>query len=202
MEQTSKRLAEALNRAEAEIRQLGAEAFKSGDDKGAGQARDIVVAFKGLRAQLNGHHAQPAGTSAPAATKKTKRTKQTKARTRKRRGSTYPIFKVRNGSLIRVGWSKKGKSEYEHKASRETFDRTVAAMAEIAATGSGPFTADQIIERVNDSNNSFPGYQIYVVIGLLRDHGCIEQVGRDGYMIPDDLSNRATHVWKRLSGIR
>jgi len=72
-------------------------------------------------------------------------------------------------------------------------------MAQISTTGPDPFTAEQIIERVNDSDNSFPGYQVYVVIGLLREHGCIEQVGRDGYMIPENLSRGASHVWNQLA---
>lgn len=198
MDRATEQIREALDRAEAEIRDLGAEAFRSGDDNGAGQAREIVLTFKSLRSQLNGRTSHAARASVKGRRRSTRRSKSATHRTRKQGTSKYPRFCVRNESLIRTGWSKKQKSEYEHKASRTTFDRTVAAMAHIATTGPGPFTSEQIIERVNDSENTFPGYQVYVVIGLLREHGCIEQVGRDGYMIPEDVSSRASDVWNTI----
>lgn len=201
MEQAAERIRQALDRAESNIREIGADAFRAGDDAAASQARDVVVTFKALRLQLDG--ATPDATEGAPPTASDRRRYRPRLAGRGSRKSSkqkYPRFEVRNGAILRIGWSKKQKAEYEHRASRDTFDRTVAAMVRIAKTGVGPFTADQIIEGANDSKVSVPSYQVYVVIGLLRDHACVEQVGRDGYMIPEDLSPRARNLWNQLAG--
>lgn len=204
MDRINTRIQQALNRAEAEVRDAGAEAFRTGDDVAAGQARDVVAALKALRLRLNGQAPDALRPQLAAPPRKHARSRAGKKKRRdalKENGkSGYPRYEVRNGSLVRIGWSKKEKSEYQHKAPREIFERTVAAMEKIAQSGSGPFTAEQVIEQTSDTSGAIPGYQAYVVIGLLRDQGCVEQVGREGYMIPEDVSSRAMHVWNELAG--
>jgi hypothetical protein len=198
MEQIQQRIERALEQAESEIREVGAAAFRSGDDRIVGQAQEIVTALKALRANLN-------GSPSPTAPKRERQVrKEGRAKTRrsgKAAKDKFPKYTVRNGSLIRIGWSKKHKSEYEHKAPQAAFDATINAMAELAQTGSGPITAERIIERVNTLAGGTPSYQVYVVIGLLRKQGCVEQVGRDGYMIPSDLLQQGSQIWKQLVGM-
>jgi len=121
---------------------------------------------------------------------------RSKQKTRKRE---YPRFCVREGVLIRIGWSKKGKREYEHKVPKDVFLYAVKAVASAGSTARGPVTAEDIIGRVTDVTGApIPSYQVYVAIGLLKQQGCIEQVGREGYMIPNDVDTRAHALWADL----
>jgi hypothetical protein len=117
----------------------------------------------------------------------------------KTRKGEYPRFCVREGVLRRIGWSKKGKREYEHKVPKDVFASAVKAAASVGATAHGPVTAEEIMERVTDAAGvPVPSYQVYVVIGLLKQKGCIEQVGREGYVIPNDIDTRAHALWADL----
>lgn len=198
MDQTQQRIERALEQAEVEIRNVGADAFRAGDDKLVGQAQEIVGALKALRSNLNGRVV--ASSDAPSPKVKQSRGRLKKRRSTKVAKSEYPKYQVRNGSLVRIGWSKKQKTEYEHKAPKETFDVTISAMAELAKTGKDPIPAERIIDRVNTLAAGTPSYQVYVVIGLLREQGCVEQVGRDGYVIPADLPHQGSQLWERLVG--
>jgi hypothetical protein len=113
--------------------------------------------------------------------------------------TTYPKFEVRNSTLYRIGWSKKKKETYSHKVPRATVFDVVDVMTALVPTAPGPFTAEQIISRVNDySSVSIPSYQAYTVIGFLRARSLIEQVGRDGYRIPEGLTSKVQELWKSL----
>lgn len=54
MAEVQQRIERALEQAESEIREVGAEAFRSGADSNVGQAQEIVTALRALRADLNG----------------------------------------------------------------------------------------------------------------------------------------------------
>lgn len=197
------KIQEALDHAEEEVREAGAQAFRAGDDVAAGKARDVVDGLKALRSRMNGQ--TPANNPPPTVASQPKKTpsragKRKKAKARKGKRGDYPRYEVRNNNLVRVGWSKKDKAEYQHRTPRTIFDRTVKAMNKVAQSGPGPFMAEKIIEKSNDKEGPVPSYQAYVVIGLLRDRKCVEQVGREGYVIPEDVSARAMRVWEQLEG--
>jgi hypothetical protein len=98
---------------------------------------------------------------------------------------------------VRIGWSKKEKKEYIHKAPKTVFDLTISAMEQIAEASKGPIMAEEIIEHLTKiSTELVPSYQVYLVIGFLREFNCIKQIGREGYEILPDLANNAEVVWK------
>jgi hypothetical protein len=102
--------------------------------------------------------------------------------------------------LIRIGWSKKQRREYTHKTPRSIFDTTIKAMAALAQSGAGPFTAEQLIDQINTMEpEAIPSYQVYGVIGMLRGTNCIKQIGREGYDIPPELVEKANRKWSELS---
>jgi hypothetical protein len=189
---------EILDRAESEIRHAGAEAFRASDDVATGEAREIVSVLKSLRSKLNGS-SQILTASPPAEAKQIDQSKSTRHSSRSSTKSKYPRYSVRNGTLIRVGWSKKKKAEYEHKAPREAFDRTIKALEYFANLGDGPYMAEKIIEYINNSIGPIPSYQAYIVIGLLRDYEYLQQVGREGYIIPTDIPLKASQLWGEVS---
>jgi hypothetical protein len=94
----------------------------------------------------------------------------------------YPSF-VRDGdSLIKIGWSKKDRSEYEHRAPRNALEKIVAAIAKLA-TSKSRFSVEELLSLVNSSSarDEIPTYQTYLCIAWLRQRGLLEQHGRQGY---------------------
>ena len=198
MKDQAEKIIEILTKTESDIQELIIEAAKVGDYRSVDMARSAAVNIKNLRTQIM----NPAS-KAEIKSSKNKTLSKRKALSRKGTRSGYPTFKVKNDTLVRIGWSKKQRREYTHKAPRLVFDKTIKAMDILAQSGAGPFLAENIIEQANSNESqSIPSYQIYVVIGLLKQTNCIKQVGRDGYDIPIDLLEVAEKKWIELSNRR
>ena len=200
MENSKEKIRSILVSTEESVRKVIVKAAENGDYRGVDIARAIAVKIHELQVQLEESSASltVAKEKVTKIGKSPRRTKKSKRR--KGQKSGYPKFEVRNGTLIRIGWSKKQKREYTHKVPRIVFDVTVKAMERLAKSGAGPFMAEEIIERVNElSSEAIPSYQVYVVIGLLRMCGCIKQVGREGYGIPVDVAKPAKDIWDRIT---
>ena len=72
-------------------------------------------------------------------------------------------------------------------------------MTKLANEGTGPFTAEVVIEKLNVSTEDMiPSYQVYVVLAALRSLDAIRQVGREGYDIPMDISEKAKDLWEKM----
>lgn len=108
----------------------------------------------------------------------------------------YPRFETSEKALLRYGWSKKDKAEYNHKVPKEVVEDVLKVMKTLAAGGSGPFMAETIIAAANDGRNEpIPNYQVYAVLSFLRSREDIEQQGRDGYLIEKRFSDDIQHYW-------
>lgn len=200
MENTKEKIKSILINTEESVRKVIVKSAENGDYRGVDTARMIAVKIYELKMQLEESSASPIITK--EAVTKIRKAQRVKKKSKRRKGgkSGYPKFEVRNGTLIRIGWSKKQKGEYTHKVPKVVFDVTVKAMARLAKSGAGPFMAEEIIDRVNElSADAVPSYQVYVVVGLLRKVGCIKQVGREGYGIPVDVAEKAQDVWGKIT---
>ena len=188
MENRENRVAAILDEAERNLREVIAEAAQAGDYHSVDVARGAALEMRRLREHLQG----PPNLQKPQSSD----TSQHFTRKRQNQKSTYPKFEVRNGTLIRVGWSKKKKREYTHKAPKAVFDQTIKAMASLPQMGNGSIMAEQLIERVEStSSEHIPSYQIYTVLGLLRDRDCIQKIGNEGYRWPEQLEDNARKIW-------
>lgn len=129
---------------------------------------------------------------------KSRRTKTASSRISQRLDA-YPRFHVINDNLIKVGWSKKQKAEYEHKCPKSVLESLVSALVSISRKGSR-FSTEDIIPLTDLSDNTeAPTYQVYVALAWLRAIGLIEQHGRQGYSLSDvDLSLRVEDAWMKL----
>jgi len=198
MEDKAEKVVEILTKTESELQEAIVEAAQAGDYRSVDMARNAAVNIKNLRTQI----LNP-GSKVEKGLTKDKPNVKKKSSSRKGKKSHYPKFKVTKDTLIRIGWSKKQRKEYTHKASKFVFDKTVQAMVILAQNGAGPFLAEQIIEQANkNESEAIPSYQVYLVIGLLRNTECIKQVGRDGYDIPTELVEKAGGKWVELSNKR
>ncbi len=183
------------------LRQAIAEAATDGDLDAVDLARNAAGR---LRQMLNGleENEQPtavntAGRSAIAKSATTGKSRQSK---RTKRKNDYPKYRVQGNYLSRIGWSKKERKPYEHKVAKDVFDETVNTMVRLSHDLNGAISADQIIAKVNKSSSvPIPSYQVYVVIGLLRDHKDIRQLGRKGYELPKNFVKLTAARWNELA---
>lgn len=193
MDTTRPKVMNILSEAESQLRQAIADAAARGDYSGVDMARHVAVEVQEIRERLSS--AAPPISSATRAERITAK-RQSEDKVRKGRGGGYPKFVVENDTLTKIGWSKKEKKEYTHRVSRAIFEETLQAMAALSNGKAGPFTAEQIIEKVNKAGGDFtPSYQVYIVIAFLRKARCIRQEGRDGYSIFPELTTRGSRAW-------
>jgi hypothetical protein len=103
--------------------------------------------------------------------------------------------------LVKVGWSKKDRSEYEHRAPRIALGKIVDAIGKLA-TNRSPFSVEEILSLVNSSSarDEIPTYQTYLCIAWLRQRGLLEQHGRQGYSCgsPSSLKQVMDESWDEL----
>jgi hypothetical protein len=192
MESLTKQIATILSRAESELRGLIAEAAKDGDYRGV----DISRSAASRIAQLIEHISSGNNNGLPAESATPGRSGSPSDRIRaKGRKGDYPRFFVRRGVLHKVGWSKRDKKEYAHKIPKDAFDRTIGAIAALAASESTPITSDQIVEQTEHSGTPVPVYQVYLALALLRDRELVKREGRDGYLAISGLKAAAGKLW-------
>jgi hypothetical protein len=124
---------------------------------------------------------------------------KTKQKCKRRNGASngYPKFFRRGEEIIKVGWSKRSKSEYQHKAPQKVISLLTAAIAARATTGSLVAANELIPLRDPSDGEDIPDYQVYVCLAWLRHEALIEQEGRQGYLIsdPSSLEKRADERW-------
>ncbi len=121
-----------------------------------------------------------------------------RAATRKKKTADYPKFIKRGDDLIKTGWSKKGKKEYQHKTAHKAVHAVVAALAKLGAAGA-VFATDNLMAAIEPSDGSpVPEYQVYVALAWLKHTGLIDQHGRQGYSVPRaaTLRQAVDAAWK------
>jgi len=189
------KIVEILTKTESEIQKVIIEAAQASDYRSVDMARNAAVNIKNLRAQIS-------DTTRKVESKSVKAEKRVKRKvvSRKAARTGYPKFQIKKDTLIRIGWSKKQRREYTHKTTRFVFEITIKAMAKLAKSGAGPFTSEQLIDQINSvESETIPSYQVYAVIGILRQANCIKQIGRNGYDIPPEILEKAEQKWSELS---
>ena len=113
----------------------------------------------------------------------------TAAVTKSKRGTTttksgnYPRFRSQDYKLIKTGWSKKNKTEYEHRAPRDAVEKIFGVISQVSKYGS--FDVEAISPPATEGDELIPSYQIYLAIGWLRDSGYLEKCGRNEYAVAD-----------------
>jgi hypothetical protein len=98
-------------------------------------------------------------------------------RTKYSRPAGYPRFERDGDRLVKIGWSKKKKGEYEHRAPRHV------ALALAKAVRSRNDTVEPfVMEAILPVIDQYPSYQVYVALAWLRASGTIRRKGADGYV--------------------
>lgn len=157
-----------LAKCESELRDLLAQAANSGD-------YDAVITLNFWAKAV----ARLRGGGLPSNSKAVKPEPKRKAAS-----PTYPRFERRGDSLVKVGWSKRERAEYEHKAPWTAVAVVADNVQKKGADGrifqiSGLLPCESV-----DGESHVPDYQVYLVIAWWRELGLIEQHGRQGYSLP------------------
>lgn len=201
-------LYDALMRCEAELQRVAAEAVTRGDFATARLGMELAEGVADQRARAGLDTAAPSGTApTPKAGKPAKAAPAPKPRNNKTKtprptsgGKAYPKFAREDDKLIKIGWSKRTKQEYEHKAPRAAVDAFIAHLRQ-HTKADRIFKIDDLLPVPDPANDGdLPAYQVYLVLAWLRDLGTVDKHGRDGYSAkPEALTEKSlAQAWKQL----
>ncbi len=175
-----------LAKCEADLRALVAAAADGGD-------YDAVLRITSWARQLSAMSG--GGTSATAEKRHSiEGTKKANAR------PAYPRFARRGDQLVKFGWSKRKKSEYEHKVSRHAALALARAASNVGNDGL-IFQVNALLPLRDPADGSeIPDYQVYLVIAWWRSASLLDQHGRQGYSIPNagQLPQAVESAWSKL----
>ena len=88
---------------------------------------------------------------------------------------------------MKIGWSKKAKNEYRHKAPREVIDLLLDRLVQVGAPGH-LFTTEDVFPLHGKGDSEVPSYQAYLALAWLKALGLVVQYGRQGYKLPTTTS--------------
>jgi hypothetical protein len=101
-----------------------------------------------------------------------------------RKNEEYPRFERDGDKLIKIGWSKKDRREYEHRVPKEIVLR-VAEILRSAGDSRKTFAMDRLTPFKSSAGLKIPSYQVYLVLAWLRTLGAVQARGKDGYQVMD-----------------
>jgi hypothetical protein len=193
----------ALRDCEAVLRRLVAEAAAEGDYEAVikitGWATSLRHLSAGQPLEVGRSHAQAQPSRSPARrTAVPARSARPRSRAASPPSSVYPRFIRRESELVKIGWSKRSHSEYEHRASRQMVNRTVELLIENAKDDE-LLRIEALLPAMGVHEN-MPIYQVYVVLAWLRAEDLVKQHGRQGYSLVDAraLRTQIEDRWQAL----
>jgi len=120
--------------------------------------------------------------------------------TKKPKKDAYPKFFRDGETLVKVGWSKSEKSEYEHKSPKAVLHALCRALTAVGDRGCR-FTMEKVLPlKDNTDGGTLPDYQCYLCLAWLRQSGLVIQHGRQGYSLPKtgDIQSAIDRSWETL----
>jgi hypothetical protein len=111
----------------------------------------------------------------------------------------FPRFEVDGEKLVKIGWSKRDKRVYEHRAPREVVFLTFRVLASKVRPNS-LFTMEQVLPVTDEAGSEIPSYQAYLAIAWLRSVGVVQRRGKDGYTLANGSleSSKVEQLWKSV----
>lgn len=172
---------EVVRDAEHRIRKLAANAIEAGE-------YELSEALIGLASSLAA--LPPARDTASAAASTSERAYSVEsvapgagrvAPGRTKRGQ-YPRFRKTGEMLVKTGWSRTGRSEYEHRAPIRVLSQLVDRLA-VSGRKARVFTLEELLPLTAEDGIEVPTYQAYLCLAWLRSKDIVLQHGRRGYSI-------------------
>ncbi len=95
----------------------------------------------------------------------------------------YPRFEREGSRLVKVGWSKKHREEYEHRAPRDAVAAFARHLGGTVPEGHVFVVEDLMPVPGVNGDDEVPAYQVYLTLKWLQVVGAVEKKGRDGYVL-------------------
>lgn len=192
-----------LRECESEIRGLIELALSERRYEEISALAELAAALAALAAptpsaESDGHvEGRPPGVPGPLKSEEVRATtRRTKAKGARPPAGQYPRFERRSDRLVKIGWSKADRSEYEHKASRGAVRSVLKKLGESSGE-TGYFKLDDVLPVTGADGAEVPSYQAYLVVAWLRELGVIERLGNEGYRLvnPTDDALDIDQLW-------
>lgn len=193
MKDLSEELSAVLRAAEESVLNIVARAAEQRDYAMIDRARSLAERLRALEAAE-----QPPPKTTKAETAKRKRRTSGKKNSRASASGDYPKFTVANGSLYKIGWSKKKSAEYVHRVPLEHAQEVTSVLDQLSEKVSGVVSTEEILESNEFQMTRVPSYQVYVVLALLKRQKVIISAGRDGYRLSGGICRKADSLFHSL----
>jgi hypothetical protein len=172
-----------LRDAEASIRGLISEAA---NDRRYDEIEWLLQLGRRLAALATPDTARAVGSSSARDVAKEARSEKPKTlRPGQKAARRYPIYSTTEERLIKIGWSKKNRAEYEHRAPKASIQIISEAIKAKRNSGGDAFEAESLMPLLTEDGQEVPAYQVYMAIGWLRDLGALDKDGRNKYRLKD-----------------
>jgi len=195
-----------LSAAEEQLRKVMSEAANKGDYSAVMQ----LTAWAQKLSELGETYETPTSGKAMKVAIIDNHTQRTSGKSKKRvakRGRSsnlYPKFYKRGENLIKVGWSKRLKKEYQHSSPNRYLLLLGRKLGDIPGSNK-LITMDDVFPIIDSSDESeVPGYQVYLCFAFLKKLELIRPHGRQGYSLETpaaDLLGRIKAAWLKLEDI-
>jgi hypothetical protein len=202
---------QVARRAESEIRTLIEKAVRGGQYQEVADLADVAQGLMELRNRL-GDTTDGIGSSVGSMAVEAdslERSSKPKARKRKKssskaglalklRDTEYPRFLKDQDKLVKVGWSEREASTYEHRAPFEAI-RVVVQKIEALTGKSDTFRMEDVLP-VQVDGNEIPSYQAYMALAWLRKSSLVDRSNKNSYIVKSshDLLKTVERLWKSL----
>lgn len=173
--------------AEASLRSIAEQALldrEYGDVAHIASLADILRGVSERAESGNGMTPLPT-VNAPLRAKSTRNRNKHRLKSLMRPPRGYPRFERDGDRLVKVGWSKKARGEYEHRAPRAAVLAFADQVGSKTAKGE-MFAIEELLPVRSDAGEQLPSYQVYLALAWLRQAGAIVKRGRDGYTRASD----------------
>jgi hypothetical protein len=112
----------------------------------------------------------------------------------------YPQFGRQANDLVKIGWSKRSRKEYQHRAPRRILELLCTRLEQVGARKK-IFTTESLFPLSDSEGNEIPSYQSYLSLAWLRQHRLVVSKGRSEYRLPNpgSLQSSADKLWNQLS---
>ena len=163
--------------------------------KGADLLRDSVVSLLSNEdaPQRERQVLSSNGRATPKTSARSKRPIEGREPVRKK-NDKYPKYSVRGDLLAKTGLSRNAQNEYEHFVPKKEFDAIASILAEFS-NSKEHFAVEEVQARLD-----CPGYQIYIVLSLLkaREILLVPRRGLYSFRAPKTFLVEAANLWETL----
>ncbi|MCC6741394.1 MAG: hypothetical protein IT452_20290 [Planctomycetia bacterium] len=193
-----------LAKCEQDLRALLAEAANAGEYSSLHLLTNCARAVASLGPQLQQNSVVPEKLEQPRET--SEECSVTDGHPNSREGvriarSRYPRFFRRGQELVKVGWSKRDRREYHHRAPWSSIEAVAEAVVR-KGIGRKLFKGGDILAALEASGRgTVPDYQTYVALAWMKDLKLVVQRGRKaGYAVPETKTVKASlpEAWQQL----